>query len=223
MCAENVKRIYSKISFVTIPVLLLAATVAITVTISEDAFARERYSGDSTSQAAAVSNECLNPILDSNTIDNMVGVGNCAGTVSQQDESGSAAAPITSQTANPDIELQRTTTPTEPQPPTEPEPEPEPEPQTCEECFTTFLSPDEQAEFLRVMDESFDQFTPDTDLGDICILTTQAFQIDNFIAGVLGAGIPEGGIPGNNLVPGMNLSQDRIDEIVECLHRVLGF
>ena len=89
--------------------------------------------------------------------------------------------------------------------------------------FTSFLSPDEQAEFLRVMDESFDQFTPDTDLGDICILTTQAFQIDNFIAGVLGAAVPGVGIPGNNLVPGMNLGQDRIDEIVECLHRVLGF
>ena len=89
----------------TIPVLLLAATVAISVMVSEDAFARERYSGDSTSQAAAVSNDCLNPILDSNTIDNVVGVGNCGGTVSQQDESGQASAPITSQTANPTIEL----------------------------------------------------------------------------------------------------------------------
>ena len=80
---------------------MLAATVAISVIVSEDAFARERYSGDSTSQAAAVSNDCLNPILDSNTIDNAVGVGNCGGTVSQQDESGQASAPITSQTANP--------------------------------------------------------------------------------------------------------------------------
>ena len=62
-----------------------------------------RYSGDSTSQAAAVSNDCLNPIFDSNEdIDNAVGVGNCGGTVSQQDESGQASAPITSQTANPD-------------------------------------------------------------------------------------------------------------------------
>ena len=38
----------------------------------------------------SVSNECLNPIFDSNEdIDNAVGVGNCGGTVSQQDESGS--------------------------------------------------------------------------------------------------------------------------------------
>jgi hypothetical protein len=88
-----------------VPLILLAATVAISVTVSEDAFARERYSGDSTSQAAAVSNECLNPILDSNNIDNAVGVGNCGGTVSQQDESGQASAPITSQIANPDIEF----------------------------------------------------------------------------------------------------------------------
>ena len=62
----------------------------------------EGIPGD-TSQAASVSNECLNPIFDSNTIDNAVGVGNCGGTVSQQDESGSASAPITHQTANPDI------------------------------------------------------------------------------------------------------------------------
>ena len=81
---------------------MLVATVAISVIVSEDAFARERYSGDSTSKQQAVNNECLNPIFDSNTIDNAVGVGNCGGTVSQQDESGQASAPITSQTANPD-------------------------------------------------------------------------------------------------------------------------
>ena len=108
-----------------VPLILLAATVAISVTVSEDAFARERYSGDSTSQAAAVSNECLNPILDSNNIDNAVGVGNCGGTVSQQDESGQASAPITRQSANPTIELQRSTT-TQPGLGA---------PMTCEDCF----------------------------------------------------------------------------------------
>ena len=122
-----------------IPVRLLAvATVAISVTISEDAFARERYSGDSPSQAAAVSNDCLNPIFDSNEdIDNAVGVGNCGGTVSQQDESGQASAPITSQTANPTIELQRATTTTPP-------------PglgasMTCEECFDILSATQETA------------------------------------------------------------------------------
>ena len=74
---------------VAIPLILLAATVEISSTVSEDAFAREKYSGDSTSQADSVSNDCLNPIFDSNEdIDNAVGVGNCGGTVSQQDESG---------------------------------------------------------------------------------------------------------------------------------------
>jgi hypothetical protein len=104
---------------IAIPWILLAAaaTVAISSTVSEDVFARDggRYSGGGdTSQAASVNNECLNPILDSNTINNMVGVGNCGGTVSQQDESGSASAPITHQTANPTIELQRSTTTTQP-------------------------------------------------------------------------------------------------------------
>jgi hypothetical protein len=153
MCAENVKRIHSKTAFVTIPVLLLAATVAISVTVSEDAFARERYSGD-TSQAAAVSNECLNPILDSNTIDNIVDVGNCVGTVSQQDESGSAAAPITSQTANPTIELQRATTT---QPPLTATPV-----ENCAACFST-LTPAEQTEFLNRVNDQFP--TIDTTMG----------------------------------------------------------
>ena len=36
----------------------------------------ERYGSDSTSQGAAVSNDCLNPIFDSNTIDNAISVGN---------------------------------------------------------------------------------------------------------------------------------------------------
>jgi hypothetical protein len=135
MCAENIKRIHSKIAFVTIPVLLLAATVTISVTVSEDAFAKDgRYSGD-TSQAASVSNECLNPIFDSNSIDNAVGVGNCGGTVSQQDESGQASAPITHQDANPTIELQRATTT---QPPLTGE--------SCEDCFAP-LTADQVSDF----------------------------------------------------------------------------
>jgi hypothetical protein len=155
MCAENVKRIQIKIAFVTIPVLLLAATVAISLFMAEDAFAKDsRYSGD-TSQAAAVSNECLNPIFDSNEdIDNAVGVGNCAGTVSQQDESGSASAPITSQTANPDIELQRATTT---QPPLTATPV-----ENCAACFST-LTPAEQTEFLNRVNDQFP--TIDTTMG----------------------------------------------------------
>ena len=131
-CGENVKRKHSKIAFV-IPVLLLAATVAVSVIVSEDAFAR-----GSTSQAAAVDNTCLNPIFDSNEYtDNAVGVGNCVCTISQQEESGQASAPITSQTANPTIELQRATT-TSAQPPLTGE--------SCEKCFDP-LTTDQLSEF----------------------------------------------------------------------------
>jgi hypothetical protein len=58
----------------------------------------------------------LTPVFDSNTIDNVIGVGNCGGTVSQQAESGQASTPITHQTVNPTIEVQ-SPQPTEPPPP----------------------------------------------------------------------------------------------------------
>ena len=142
----------ANLSIITISVLLLGATVAISSTVSEDAFARnERYGGShTTSQAAALNNDCLNPILDSNTIDNVVGVGNCGGTVSQQDESGQASAPITFQTANPTIELQRATTTSQPGLGA-----PTPLP-TCEECFTNaiagnFLTEQQLEDFLAAL------------------------------------------------------------------------
>lgn len=141
------------------PLVLLAATVAISVSVSKDVFARDggRYSGyddGSTSQAAAVSNECLNPIFDSNEdIGNTVGVGNCGGTVSQQDESGQAGATTTHQTANPTIELQRSTT----QPPLTTTPV-----ENCATCFSTLTST-EQAAFLNRVNERFP--TIDTPMG----------------------------------------------------------
>jgi hypothetical protein len=103
----------SRASFtiIIIPLILLSAMLTISVVVSEDVFARdgEKYSSDTTSQAAAVDNSCLNPMFDSNTIDNVVSFGNCGGTLSQQDESGHASAPITHQTANPTLELKRST------------------------------------------------------------------------------------------------------------------
>jgi hypothetical protein len=126
-----------------IPLILLASMVAVSFMITEDVFAKQgRYVGDTTSQAAAANNECLNPILDSNTIDNMVDVGNCAGTISQQDESGQAGATTTSQTANPTIELQRATT-TQPGPGA-------PTPETCEECLDVLTDEQKQA-FLEAL------------------------------------------------------------------------
>jgi hypothetical protein len=122
-----------------IPLILLAATVAISVLVSEDVLARNngKYSSDTTSQAA-VDNSCLNPILDSNTIDNVVGVGNCGSTISQQDESGSASTPITHQTANPTIELQRATT-------TQPPLTGPPTTQGCEGCFDVLTATQQSA------------------------------------------------------------------------------
>jgi hypothetical protein len=110
---NGIKKRDRNLAKISMPVLLLVATLAISALVIQDTFARDggRYSGGGdTSQAASVNNECLNPILDSNTIDNLVDVGNCAGTVSQQDESGQAAATTTHQDANPTIELQRSTT-----------------------------------------------------------------------------------------------------------------
>jgi hypothetical protein len=133
----------ANLTIITIPVLLLAATVAISVMVSEDAFAR-----DSTSQAAAVDNTCLNPIFDSNDhIDNAIGVGNCGGTISQQDESGQASAPITSQTANPTLELQRLTTTSQPAP------------TTCEECFD-LLNDAQQSTFEEEIPTRFQTIFP---------------------------------------------------------------
>jgi hypothetical protein len=168
----------ASLGIIAIPLILLAATVAVSSTVSEDVFARDggRYSGgDGTSQAAAVSNECLNPILDSNTIDNMVSVGNCAGTVSQQDESGSASAPITSQTANPTIELQRTTT--------QPSLTHTPPPTTagCVLCFNP-LSDTQIADLMdAVSDNSDGIISPDSTIEELC-----AFLVAN-------AGTPLGG------------------------------
>ena len=147
---------------IVIPVVLLAATVSLSFVITEDAFAKSgRFTGDA-SQAAAVSNECLNPIFDSNEdIDNAVGVGNCGGTVSQQDESGSASAPITSQTADPDIELQRATSTT--QPPLTATPR-----ENCAACFST-LTINEQEQFLLKVKDQFP--TVDTSMGFLNAIT----------------------------------------------------
>jgi len=127
-------------TIISIPLIILAATVLISILVSEDVLARNngKYLGDTTSQAAAVDNSCLNPIIDSNTIDNVVGVGNCGSTISQQDESGSASTPITHQTANPIIELQRATT-------TQPPLTGPPTTQGCEGCFDVLAATQQSA------------------------------------------------------------------------------
>ena len=203
MCAENIKMKSRKLAFFTM--LLIAAasvTVAVSVMVSEDAFAKDvRYSGD-TSQAASVSNECLNPILDSNTIDNIVDVGNCAGTVSQQDESGSAAAPITSQTANPTIELQRATT-TSAQPPLTGE--------SCEDCFDS-LTAAQVSEF----ENELPVLTNDpevTTIEELCDFMAALSNPGEFISAVIST---LQGLPSNIPPP----SQQTLNAIEACLIQI---
>jgi hypothetical protein len=198
-----------------VPLVLLAATVAISVTVSEDAFARERYSGDSTSQAAAVSNDCLNPILDSNTIDNLVGVGNCGGTISQQDESGQASAPITSQSANPTIELQRATSTT--QPPLTGTP---PTVGACVGCFN-MLSDTAQSEFEEAIPTRFQMLFPGiTTIEQLCAALNSAFlndevEVVNSALDVLDSIL-------NDFAEDGTINQATHSSIISCLTRLYG-
>ena len=99
-----------------ISLILLAAIVTTPITVTEDGFARNgngSHTGD-LSQAASVSNSCLNPVSDSNTNGNMINNGNCGGTISEQEKLGQASTPTTVKTANPTIEVQRSTTTAQP-------------------------------------------------------------------------------------------------------------
>lgn len=98
-----------------IPLILLNVIVMKPIVVTEDTFANNgRHSGGGLSQAASISNSCLNPISNSNTNSNMISNGNCGDTVSQQGKSGQASTPTTVQNANPGIEVQRTTTTAQP-------------------------------------------------------------------------------------------------------------
>ena len=152
-CMPKMLRLKSrKVAIITISAILFvaSATVALSL-ITEDAFAREgRYSSDTSQSVGIVSNYCLNPLFDSNTIDNVVGVGNCVCTVSQQEESGQASSPITHQTANPTIEVQRATTT---QPPLTGTP---PTTQRCELCFVN-LTPTQRSAFEAEAETTIEQ------------------------------------------------------------------
>jgi hypothetical protein len=198
----------ASLGIISIPLILLAATVAVSALTTEDAFARDggTYTGD-TSQAASVSNECLNPILDSNSIDNMVGVGNCGGTVSQQDESGSASAPITSQTANPDIELQRATT-TTPQPDLGAS-------MTCEECFDILSATQETAvEQLLAgdnnpLDDELWGANPPTTIEELCTMYA-TFTMDQR------GEIADGDI--TELLGDAGVTEPTLNQVIRCLN-----
>jgi hypothetical protein len=189
---------------VVIPLILIdaAATVAIFSMVLKDAFARDGiYSSDSASQAAAaVDNSCLNPIFDSNTIDNAFGVGNCGNTVSQQAEGGEASSPITVQTASPKIEVQA--------PPPSPE-EPVESPQACRECFFASLT-DGQLEAFR-------EAVSDITLGEVSTIEELCTLLEEN---------PDSLEQNIGLIEGI-LRAERVDastvaEIIDCLERVFG-
>lgn len=173
-------------------VMLLAAS-AISMMTTENAFAR-KYENN---QAASTSNSCLNPLFDSSTFDIAADIGNCGNTVSQQEGGGEASSPITLQIANPTIEVQA------------PPPPSPPEPQTCEECFTAFLTAEQIAEF----EEAISIPNPElSTIEEVC-----AFLESN----------PPVNLPDNlNAVAFFlqesGIDQPTIDEIIDCLERVLG-
>ena len=125
------------------PLILVATVVTTPITVIEDAFAKSGgHNGSDLSQAASITNSCLNPVSNSNTNDNIISNGNCGGTVSQQGRSGQASNPTTVQNANPTIEVQRSTTT---QPPITGTP-----PETCTQCFD-ILNSTQQAAFERIL------------------------------------------------------------------------
>jgi|SRR5215467_3221831 hypothetical protein len=122
-----------------IPLVLLATLATAPIMITEDAFARyQRHTGSGNlNQAASITNSCLNPASNSNTNDNMINNGNCGGTISQQGKSEQASIPTTIQNANPNIEVQRSTST---QPPMTPNPDSSTTLQVSFACATGFGS-----------------------------------------------------------------------------------
>jgi hypothetical protein len=123
--------------------------------------------------------------------------GNCGNTVSQQEEAGQASSPITHQNANPTIGVQA------PSPP-------EPEPQTCEECFTAFLTADEIISF----EEALSDLTGGTvtSVAEACLVLELAPPESQ----------QEGLLQIAGLLQQIGIDSSIIAEIIDCLERVLG-
>ena len=97
----------------TLP-FISSSTGVIPIDSENMAYAKYGRNAQEVDQAASASNSCLNPISDSNNIDNFYNIGNCGSTISQQGEDGQASSPITHQTANPSIQVQIGQPPTQP-------------------------------------------------------------------------------------------------------------
>jgi hypothetical protein len=172
---------------------MLLATTAISMTTTENAFAG-KYENN---QATSTSNSCLNPLFDTSTVGSANTIGNCGNTVSQQEEAGQASSPITHQVASPTIGEQA------PSPP-------EQEPQTCNQCFFTFLTPDE----INTFEETLSDITEGqvTSVVQACLLLEATTPEE----------LPESL---NTIAVALQLSgidESTIAEIIDCLERVLG-
>ena len=141
---------------------------------------------------------------DSNTIDNVVGVGNLR-TVSQQDDSGQASAPITHQTANLTIELQRATTSTPPPGVGDPQAD-------CEACFQPVVDNELQGGFLDALHSLDQNFANANTIEEVCmvLLGQNMNQLQTSINNIEGA------------LDNLNLDGETIDGIIRCSNNVFG-
>lgn len=183
------------VSGMTVAITMLLATAVISSMITTENVFAGKFENN---QAASTTNSCLNPLFESSTFDFAADIGNCGNTVSQQEGGGEASSPITLQIASPTIEVQA--------PPTE-QPEP-PEPQTCEECFTAFLTPEQ----IEAFEETLSAMTIFSTIEEVCE------ELED---------LPPEALPGAledvaGLLEDSGIDQSTIDEIIDCLERVLG-
>ncbi len=90
-------------------------------------------------------------------------MGNCGGTVSQQDDSGWASTPITSQNAHPTLELQRATTSTPPPGVGDPQAD-------CEACFQPVVDNELQGGFLDALHSLDQNFANANTIEEVCMV-----------------------------------------------------
>ena len=102
------------------------------------------------------------------------------------------------------------------------EPPTEPQPKTCQGCLKKFLLEEEQEELMELINQlplpgsgggGGGAGTPIETLGDLCDRISQfPDETIESIEELLG--------PGTGSIEGMNLEQDRIDEIINCLSNI---
>ena len=192
MNAEMVKKPSIMVVMMVATVLLGTAGLTMTTTTTQHAFAYEN------NQAQSFVNECG---LDGSTGPN------CANNGPQTIGDGVANALTPLQISN---SGQRGTE--------------EPQPETCEKCIRNVLTDEEQTELMELFNRLPLPGGPGGGAGkpveiieELCDRILQSpspFDTIQSIEELLG--------PGTESIPGMNLEQDRIDEIINCLKAVFN-